>query len=150
MTNTNEDLRSLMMAVLDGECSDEERRKLDEALASDSPLREEWLKMRRVKEMTGMMQMNEPPEEIWERYWSSVYAKLERGIAWIFVSVGAIVLLSYGVWQVVQELVADPDVPGFIKLAIAAVAIGLVILAVSVIREKWIVGRSERYKDIER
>ncbi len=150
MSDQSENIRALMMAVLDGESSEEEQRRLDELLAGDSTLREEWLELQRVKEVTTMMGINKPPDEVWDKYWGSVYAKLERGIAWILVSVGAVVLLSYGVWHVIQELMADASIPGFIKLAIAAVAIGGVILAVSVIREKWFVMKSDRYKDIQR
>ncbi len=139
-----------MMTVLDGECSEDERRRLDELLAGDTTLREEWQELQRVKEATNIMSINKPPDEVWDKYWGSVYAKLERGIAWILVSIGAIVLLSYGIWQAIQELMADASIPGFIKLAIAAVAIGGAILAVSVIREKWFVMKSDKYKDIQR
>jgi len=79
-----------------------------------------------------------------------VYRRFERGAAWILVSVGAIVLLSWGLWQAVQDILGDTELPTFIKAGILALVAGGVILLVSVIREKLILRRSDPYKDVIR
>ena len=145
-----EELRRRMMAALDGELGAGERDVLERALAADPELKSEWDRLRRVKEVTGEMSLRKPPEEVWGGYWRSVYNRLERGIGWMLVSAGVIVLLAYGAWHAVQAMLADSELPGFLKLAVAAVAIGVVILLVSVIREKLFVRRKDPYKEIER
>ncbi len=145
-----EKLRVLMMAALDGEISPGDAEELEQGLAADGELRQEWESMRRVKEVTGEMGFRNPPEEIWDRYWTSVYNRTERGVGWILASVGAIVLAGYAAWEIVQQILASSGIPWAIKLAIFAVALGGIILVVSVAREKFFTWRKDPYKEIER
>ncbi len=145
-----ERIRGLMMAALDNECSAADRQVLEQALEKNPALQREWRDLQRVKEVTSMVSVRKPPDEIWADYWTQVYARNERRVAWVLVSLGTIVLLSWGLWQGILHVLADQSLPGFIKLAIAFLAVGLVILAVSVVREKLFVNRRDPYKDIQR
>jgi ferric-dicitrate binding protein FerR (iron transport regulator) len=145
-----ERIRGLMMAALDNECSTAERQALMQALEKNPGLQREWRELQRVKEVTSMINVRKPPDEVWAGYWTQVYARNERRVAWVLVSLGTIVLLSWGVWQWISHLLADQTVPTFIKLGMAMLAVGLVILAVSVVREKLFVNKHDPYKDIER
>ena len=142
--------RRLIMASIDGELSGGERGELERLLDEHPALREEWARFQRVKEVTEAMALRPAPEEVWSDYWASVYSRLERGIGWILFSLGAIVLLSYGAWAGVEELIADATIPLFVKVALLALTVGTVVLLVSVVREKLFVGRRQRYKDVER
>ncbi len=150
MAPDDERVRQLLMSGLDGELNAEEREELERILGADPRLRDEWNRLSKVKEVTQSMVLRKPPEEVWEDYWASVYSRLERGIGWILVSVGAIVLLSYGAWQGVQALIADVDMPWFLKGAILATSVGLVVLFVSVLREKLFIRVRDPYKDVQR
>ena len=97
----------------------------------------------------GMKPRN-PPEQVWDGYWNSVYSRMERGIGWILVSLGAIVVGGWAVWEGTRELIADPTLPGFVKAGILALGFGLVIVAVGVVRHRLFVYRSDPYKDIQR
>lgn len=145
-----ERVRQLMMRSLDGELPAREQEELERFLAADPALREEWDRLVRLKEVTRSMMLRKPPDEVWKDYWASVYSRLERGIAWILLSIGAIVLISYGAWTGVQQLLAEVTTPWFVKAGILATVVGLVVLFVSVVREKLYVGRRDPYKDIER
>jgi ferric-dicitrate binding protein FerR (iron transport regulator) len=140
----------LLMSALDGELSETEREAFEDVLEHDSELRAEWDRLRRVKEVTDSMKLREPPEEVWGSYWSGVYRRTERGIAWILVSVGAIVLISWGLVHWVQDVLADTSVPGLIRWASVGLVVGLVILFVSVVREKLHIRKSDPYKDVIR
>lgn len=142
--------RRLVMGALDGELTVEEQEELQRLLDADPTLQAEWNRLVRVKEVTKTMTLPALPDEVWEDYWSSVYSRIERGIGWILTSVGAIVLLGYVAWTVVQELLADVTVPLFVRAALLTVAIGLVVLFVSVVREKLFIRRKDPYKDVKR
>ncbi len=150
MSKQVERAHQLMMGALDGEISDAEETELKRLLERDPSLRSEWKRLKGVKEVTGTMALRSPPAEVWETYWTSVYHRFERGVGWILLSLGAIVSLSYGLWQVVQEIIADSASPMAIKAAIFVAMVGTVILFVSVAREKWFVYRSDPYKDVQR
>jgi hypothetical protein len=147
---TDERVREWMMAALDGECSPDERRALESALAGNAKLNQEWNEMQRVKELTQTMNLRKPPDEVWQNYWGSVYARLERGFAWVLISLGTLVVLGWGIWRAILEVTADTNLPVFIKLALAILFIGLAALLVSVVREKLFVRKSDPYKDIQR
>lgn len=142
-------IRQLMMAALDGEIDADDRRALDEGLTRDPDARAEWDRLRRVKEMTRHMTLRNPPDEIWGQYWTSVYRRIERGVSWVLISIGAIVLLSYGGWRAIGGLVAA-DLPWFLKGAVVALLVGLVVLLVSVAREKLFAHRRNPYKDVSK
>jgi ferric-dicitrate binding protein FerR (iron transport regulator) len=144
-----ERIRQLLMKALDGELPAGEREELERLIKADSALEKEWNRLVRVKEVTEAMALRPAPDQVWLDYWASVYSRLERGIGWILVSLGAIVLISYGSWMGVKELIEDATLPWFIKASILALTIGAVVLLVSVAREKIFVGRRQRYKDVE-
>lgn len=142
--------RQLMMAALDGEISSEEREKLDRALAADESLRAEWNRMRTLKEVTGEMAFREPPEEVWGEYWTSVYNRFERGVGWILVSIGTIVVGTYGIWKWLEVLWVEAELPLVVRLGLLAGAAGLLVVAVSVVREKLFTRARDPYREIQR
>jgi ferric-dicitrate binding protein FerR (iron transport regulator) len=148
--HAGERARHLMMAALDGELSRQEQADLERLLRDDPALRAEWQRLQRVKEVTTTMSLREPPREVWDRYWLGVYQRFERGLAWILVSFGAIVVLSWGSWEVLRELWNDQQLPVLVKAGSFALVVGVVILAVSVVREKLFVYRTDPYKDVIR
>lgn len=97
-----------------------------------------------------MFEVRKPPPEVWQDYWQTVYNRVERGIGWILFSLGLLVLLGYGLWHAVDSLLADSDMPGYLRAALFALGLGGIILAISVIREKLFTRRRDPYKEIER
>lgn len=142
--------RQLMMAALDEEISTAERQELDRALREDDTLRAEWERMRTLKEVTGDMAFREPPEEVWGEYWTSVYNRFERGIGWILVSIGTIVVGTYGAWKWLEVVWAEAELPLVVRVGLIAVAAGLLVIAVSVVREKLFTRKRDPYREIQR
>ena len=142
--------RELLMRALDDELEPAERDELEQLLSDNPELREDWARLSRLKEVTANMKLRNPPEEMWSGYWNSVYSRFERGLAWILVSVGAIVFGSWGAWEVARDLMADNDLPTVVKWSILALIVGLVMLLVSVLRHRIFVSQSDPYKEIER
>lgn len=140
----------LMMAALDGEIDDAGRAKLESMLVSDPDLRSEWDRLRGLKEVTAMMTLKKPPEEVWDRYWVSVYNRLERGVGWVLASIGAVVLVAYGLWNIARTLIEDTTTPWFLKGAVLLLIVGSAVILVSVVREKFFTHRRDAYKEVER
>ena len=147
---SRERARQLMMAALDGEIEAAERQELEALMAEDEALRKEWDEMGRIRELTRGVAYPEPPPEVWGRFWGSVYNRIERGVAWVLVSLGAAVLATWGLWHFVEDLLRDMDVPLVIKLAILALIAGGAILFFSVVREKLFTRRHDRYREVQR
>jgi len=146
----NHRLKELLTAYLDGELDEQGRREVEKHLAEREDLRRELESMKRVKSLTSRMQLVQPEEEVWNMYWNHVYNRLERGAGWILLSVGAIILLSFGAFHFVRDFLLDPEPRLIIKIGVSAAILGVIILLVSVLRERLFIRKSERYKEIVR
>lgn len=136
---------ALMMAALDGECTPGEREELDALLEKDAEIRLEWARLTRLKEVTSTMAMREPPEEVWDRFTTSVFHRAERGIAWMLIAAGAVVLAGWGAWRWTAEVLGATALPLVVRGAVVLVAVGAVALLLSVVRERWVVRRGDPY-----
>ena len=96
------------------------------------------------------MRLKAPPAEVWDRYWLQVYNRIERGLAWILTSLGAIILLSYAVYQAALKIWADTHLPGVVKFGILTLVIGAVMLMISILREKLFVRKQDKYREVQR
>ena len=145
-----ERVRHLMMAEVDREISGSARRELESALEADPNLRDELDTFQRLKEVTDTMTPLKPPGETWDDYWERVYRRLERGAGWILVSLGTIIVGTWGLWTLAREVIADTTIPVLIRWSVLALIAGAVILFVSVARERLFMRKSDPYKDVVR
>jgi len=143
-------IKEMLAGYVDGELSEDERMAFELELQRDPELRSELEEFKRLKEVTGMMHYADLPDEVWESYWQSLYRKTERGIGWILLSVGAIFLLCFGLWQALTQFYIDPNVSLFVKIGITAVGAGLIVLLVSLIRERLFAYHRDRYKEVKK
>jgi len=145
----NERFIYLIEKYFDGELTSEEKSEFD-SLLLDENLKNEFEEQKRVKEVLNKMKLKNPSAEIWDRYWLGVYNKVERGLAWIAISIGVLILIVYGSIGAVESFLADTQTPGIVKLGISALVIGGLILLFSVIREKLFIGTRDKYKEVQR
>ncbi len=146
-----DDFKSLMMGYLDDELEPDLRSKVEAHLADCPDCRKELEQFRRMKEELNMVKFKEPSDAELERYWSNIYNRLERGIGWITLSLGAIILLSYGGFKLVEEVIKDPEIGLLIKVGVLALVFGTVVLFVSLLRERLALLKTDKYsKEVER
>jgi hypothetical protein len=149
-TSIRERFYQLLMAAVDQELTSSELKEFNHLVETNPGFQKEWEQYKKLKEVTQAMKFKSPSKEVWDNYWLNTYNKIERGIAWIIFSIGAIILITYGLFKAVEAIIADPQLQGIIKIGIIAVLLGLVILLVSVVREKLFIKRSDPYKEIQR
>jgi hypothetical protein len=135
---------------LNKEISNEERNELDALIEKNPELKTELEEQVRIKEVLKKMSFKNPSKEMWDSYWLGIYNKIERGFAWIAVSVGAIILIVYGAIEAVNVFVKDTQTPGIIKFGTAAVIIGILVLLFSVLRGKIYTHKKDKYKEVQR
>jgi hypothetical protein len=140
----------MMMAYLDDELDSEQKQVFEEHLASCAVCRGELEEFKRLNRITDEVKFVEPEERIWRQYWSGVYNRIERGVGWILFSISAILLLIYGGFKAIEELIKDPTVDIILKAGLLALIAGLAILFVSVLRERLYFWKKDRYKDVRR
>ena len=70
------------MGLIDGELSPEEKKSLESHLKGCQECREELKEFNKIKGVMKNMKYKEPPDEVWEKYWSKVYNRLELMPLW--------------------------------------------------------------------
>lgn len=140
-----EEIRPLIAGYLDGELPSDDREHVEAHVDGCAECTRELEEQRALKEELDAMRFCEPSDAELERYWQSVYNRLERRIGWLLFTIGAAVLGCYGAFRLVERTVLDPNVALIFKLGIAALGIGAVVLFVSLLRERLAVSKSDRY-----
>jgi len=147
---TCQDHKDSMMAYLDNELSDEQKRAFEAHLASCPSCAAEMEAFKKLKRITEGVALVEPEDRLWQQYWGGVYNRIERGIGWVVFSVAGILLLIYGGFTAIEKVIDDPSVSVLLKAGLLALLAGLAILFVSVIRERLYFWSRDRYKDVRR
>lgn len=141
-----ERVRELMEASLDGELTEDDLRELESHLSECESCRRELEDMRKLGDLLGTIELPRPSEEEMMKYWPSVYARIERGMGWSLLIIGVAIWVGYGVFA----FITSPGVEAVTKLLIALPIVGVLMLLVSVIRERYHVSKRERYGEVER
>ena len=141
----------MITGYLDGELSPEQDQRLQSHLSTCQECSGELANLRDLKENLAMIKFKEPTDAELERYWKSIYNRLERGLAWILFSAGAIIVLCYGGFKLIEQTIKDPNIGLLLKIGLTALVFGAVILFVSLLRERLTVRKVDKYsKEIER
>ena len=140
-----EEMRPLITGYIDGELSPDQRAKLEEHLADCEDCRREMEQMTRLTEELAKMEFREPTDDELERYWRCIYNRLERRVAWILFSVGAVAVLCCCGFGLIERVARDPGAWLVLKVGVIALVLGAVLLFVSVLRERLAVCKSDQY-----
>ncbi len=140
----------LLEKYFSNELSDKEQIEFTALIEENAELKEEFEEQKKIKEILNKMEIKNPEKNAWDGYWLSVYNKLERGIAWILISIAAIIILFYGALEALNRLFANHALPVLVKYAYIILVLGIVILIVSVVREKFFTYKRDKYKEIQR
>ncbi|MEJ2545304.1 MAG: zf-HC2 domain-containing protein [Calditrichaceae bacterium] len=145
-----EEARVLMMGLMDNELDENQKKKVLEHLASCEECAKQYKAFNNLKKETSEMKFTKLPEMYWDDYWDHVYNKLERGIAWIILSLGAILIFSYGAYEMTYEFFFDETISIFLRISIGIFSFGIIVLTVSVLREKLMIRHIDKYRSIKR
>ena len=147
---SHQKIKELISSYHDRELDDNQKREVEKHLEQCQECRKEFEEMRKFEEVMSKMELKKPSREVWQLYWASIYNRLERRFGWILLSIGAMILLFFGGYQMVKEIIHDPSTPIVLKVGILTLLGGIVVLLVSLARERFFVQRRERYKEVEK
>lgn len=147
---SNDEIKLKVMAYLDSELPESEMREIKRLIDDDEMYKKEYLSLKKVKEVTQEMKFVKLPEMYWDDYWEHVYNRIERGISWILISIGVIVVGSFLVWQIIESIIVNQNIHVVLKAGILILLAGMVVLIVSILREKLMVRKVDKYREVER
>lgn len=146
----NEHFIYLMENHFENKLSEDEEREFFNLVNNNSELKKEFEEQKSVKEVLSKMMLKNPSQEIWDGYWLGIYNRIERGLAWIIISIGAVLIFGFSIIKFIETLYLDSTVPVIMKIGIYAISFGLVILVVSLMRERIFSLKHDKYREIQR
>ena len=81
---------------------------------------------------------------------TSVYARLERGIAWILLSLGGALVLASALFYAIRDVLLNPEIVWPMRIGLILLILALIILAVGVVRHRLSTYKSDKYKGVLR
>ncbi len=134
------------MRWLDGELSAPEANQYQEHVRACDECRRELASLGRIVRMTDELKLRAPDDEFWKGYWESVYCRSERRFGFVLLMAGALAILGYGIFRALTS----PALLSYEGISVMLILIGLVIIFVSVARERYHEHKSDPYKEVER
>jgi anti-sigma factor RsiW len=148
MPGACEEYEVLISGRIDGELGEDERSRLEAHLEGCSVCRRELAHLERLAIGTSrLLNVDEPPDEVWDAFLDGVYNRAERQTGWILVIVGVLGLSIAGI--TFFEL--HPAISPLTKILLTVPAVGLLILFLSVLRQRMRAAKTDRYsREIQR
>jgi len=144
-----DEMKILISGMIDGELEPAEKKKISDHLTSCPDCREEYAKLKNLKEVTDDMKYFDLPDRLLAGYWNGIYNNIERGIGWLLFSLGAVIIISYAGWQFLNGFFYDPSVPFILKIGVGILILGAIFLLVSILRERLFSKKHDRYDEVE-
>ncbi len=140
----------LLSAYVDDELDPEDAARIEAHLAENEDTRREVERLRRFNQVTGSLRLKEAPPEQWEGFWSSFHNRNERHLGWLLLTLGVIVVGGWTLINLLKALIHTDAFPLYVKGGIFAAAAGVLVLIISVVRERIHKRARTRYKDVIR
>ena len=134
-----------LSGYLDGELTQQERQRLDLHLADCQDCAGMLRELEDLRERMGQSGLSQKYEDVWREEMDDLGVKLSRGIGWVLL-VGAVAIIG---GFIVLQFLTDPGITGTWKFIIGAFYVGLLGLFISVLRQRLLERKTDRYKDVE-
>ena len=144
--NNCEKYRHLLVGLLDQELDPQESAEVNEHLIRCSECREEYERLRETSGKLEAVAFEEPSDEILRRLWRNPFSWLGRVGGILLIVVGYAALIGFALF----EFFTSGEEDFWIRVPVAAIVIGFLILLLLVILERVTTYRKDPYREIER
>lgn len=134
------------MRLLDGELSAAEASAYEEHLRGCDACRREMESLGRVVRLSEELKLRVPEDEFWKGYWESVYRRSERRLGFVLLIAGLLAITGYGIFRAVTS----PSFLTYEGISITIILVGLAVIFISVVRERYHESRNDPYREVER
>lgn len=134
-----------LSGYLDGELTQQDRQRVELHLAGCEECAGMLGELEDLRRRMGRSGLSLKTEDEWREEMDDLGVKLSRGVGWLLLIGAALIMGAF----VVYAFLADPGISGGWKLLIGAFYVGLAGLFVSVLRQRLIEQKTDKYKDVE-
>lgn len=143
--NIDEHVGALLSGFIDGELTQQERQRVQVHCDACADCSRQLEELRNLRAQVGQARLSEYGEDRWRETMHETTVRTSRSLGWLLFIGGLLAVGAIGVY----EFVTDPALETHMKLIIGAIYGGLVVLFVSVLRQRLIERKTDKYKDVE-
>lgn len=142
---SNGHVGELLSGYIDGELTQQQRQRVELHCESCAECRELLEELEALRERMGRARLSRIGEDKWRESMNDNAVNLTRGIGWILLVGGAIGLLLL----LLHVIFIESDMNFWEKAIFFGIYGGLGALLVSVLRQRMIESKTDKYKDVE-
>jgi hypothetical protein len=135
----------LLSGYLDGELTQQERQRVDVHCASCKECEISLVEIRALRESLGKARLSDIDQGQWREMMNDTTVKTASGIGWMLFWGGILAAIGFGL----IAFITDSSIGLWEKLIVSAIYGGLLALFISVLRQRWIERKTDKYKDVE-
>lgn len=141
----NEHVGDRLSGYLDGELTQQQRQKVELHLEQCAQCSKLLVDLQELRGRMHGARLSPMGADQWRENMDEPAVQLSKGIGWVLVIGAVLVLFTI----VVFHFLADDSISGFMKFLISAFYLGWAALFVSVLRQRLIERKTDKYKDVE-
>ena len=138
-------LDELLSGFVDGELTQQDRQRVTLHCDECDECRENLENLRTLRERIGKAPLSEVGEDKWRETMGDSRVQTPRSIGWVMFIAGLLAIAGIGL----VGFIFSSDIPIGMKLIIIAIYGGLSTLLYSVLRQRLIERKTDKYKDVE-
>lgn len=138
-------VEALLSGYLDGELTQQQSQRVDVHVSSCAECRDRLSDLAELRQRVSGARLSPVQEDAWRENMNDMVVKVSRGLGWLLFLGGLLLVAGLGIYQFVIDTAAGWGV----KLVISAVYLGLGALLVSVLRQRLVERKTDKYKDVE-
>ena len=141
----DEHVGELLSGYLDGELTQQQRQRVEIHCEACKECEKNFEELQVLRESIGKARLSELNQDVWRERMDNATVRTTRGIGWLLILGGVLVAMGIGVY----EFVFDSSLGLVEKLVVGAIYGGFVVLFFSVLRQRLIERKTDKYKDVE-
>lgn len=139
-------VNEMLSGFLDDELTQSDFQRVEVHLRSCEKCRQTLEEMKQLRAAVRQSQDDVRfPDEAWENVMNDLPAKTSRGIGWLLLISGTVSLSGLAAW----EFFVDSEEPLYVRLMVAAILGGLLFLFLSVLRQRLVAQKTDRYREVK-
>jgi len=143
-TNSNH-VAELLSGYVDGELTQQQRQRVDVHCADCKDCRNDLVELSALRNSVGKAGLSDFDQDVWREMMNDTTVKTSRGIGWLLLIGGILTAMGIGV----GGFLFSPTIGIGEKLLVGAIYGGLALLFFSVLRQRLIERKTDKYKDVE-
>jgi len=143
--NIDSHVGEMLSGFVDGELTQQQRQRVTLHCENCAQCRDNLESLRVLRERIAGSGLSEIGEDKWRESMNETTVETTRGVGWLLFIAGLLVAAGIGL----VGFIFSDEIPVAMKLLITAVYGGLGLLLFSVLRQRLIERKTDKYKDVE-